>query len=198
MYSTTAFPVLLSRLYVFRSAKPRANLKTPLPPTIGNSLSFRNIKFRPNKLRVLPLNFPSVNTKLKSMTRATSFWSENPYSPCPFPTGLDPGSGPTVNGSSAIATNPKNVEEVLVVLASAICTAVGLVPIVTSCKKNWRWSSFSFFRPRDFGDTYSKKLEFSAAVSEEKRRVRVRVMNQMAIESGDCGHVLWTRNDWEI
>ncbi|PON51193.1 LOW QUALITY PROTEIN: hypothetical protein TorRG33x02_312070 [Trema orientale] len=45
----------------------------PLPPTIGISLTSLRTGFLPRILRLLPLYLPSVKTKFKTISNATSF-----------------------------------------------------------------------------------------------------------------------------
>ncbi|KAF1891897.1 hypothetical protein Lal_00016928 [Lupinus albus] len=132
--STTqkTFPVFGSNVCVFASAYPRANLNSPLPPTIEISLTAENTVFRPNTLRVLPLYIPSVKAKFNTIKSPTSSWDADAYIPWALPTSLESSSGPEVNGSSAIVTDPKPVGDVFVIWAWATITAVGFGPLTMS------------------------------------------------------------------
>ena len=88
----------------------------------------------PNKLKLLPLYFPSKNAKFITINKPTSSWAADAYIPWALPTSFDWRPGPVVNGSSTMATSPNPVGEVLLMGASATFTAVALRPLTMSWK----------------------------------------------------------------
>ncbi|KAL4187926.1 hypothetical protein AMTRI_Chr09g21330 [Amborella trichopoda] len=90
-------------------------------------------------VRVLPLNLPSVNTKLTASNRLISLWDEGAYRPCALPITCDVSSGPSVRGSSTTTTWPKRVGEDFVVLASATITANSIWLTFGSPRPSFAW-----------------------------------------------------------
>ncbi|WVZ16919.1 hypothetical protein V8G54_009901 [Vigna mungo] len=126
--------VLGSRKMVLVSAYPVANLNTPVPPITGISLMFWLMRFLPNTVMVLPLYFPSVNTKFRTTNKINSLCDVPATKPSILPTTLEVGSGPTVKEVSMNPTVPNKVLELYLGTGGTTKTEVGLLPANLSWK----------------------------------------------------------------
>lgn len=127
LYSMVSL-VFGSRKMVLVSAYPVANLNNPVPPITGISLTFCAMLFLPNKVMVLPLYFPSVNTKFRITDKVKTLCDVAATKPSILPTTLEVGSGPTVKVVSKTPTVPKEVVELNLGTGGTTKTEVGLLP----------------------------------------------------------------------
>lgn len=95
-----------------QGANPQARRNSQVPPTTGNSLTGAKIASLDSMGSVLPLYFPSVNTRLVVNSKAVSAESQdaNTYKPWARPTSFDVNFGPFVSG----VVHHKNMSKVVV------------------------------------------------------------------------------------
>lgn len=123
-----------SKKMVLVSAYPVANLNTPVPPTTGISLTFREVRFLPNTVMVLPLYFPWVNMKLKNINKLNSVCDVAAAKASTLPTTFEVRSGPAVKTLSMTPIAPKELVELYWGSGGTTKTVVALLPVKVSWK----------------------------------------------------------------
>ncbi|KAL0909832.1 hypothetical protein M5K25_020732 [Dendrobium thyrsiflorum] len=129
-----ASPVVKLSQMVLARAYPLAKRKSPLPPTMGISLTGWSGGLRPSTERTLPLYLPAVKARFMAMRKPNSSWAAPAYMPWARPTDCDFGSGPSVRRSSIMVITPKYEKGWPTAAGLVTGTAVALRPPTTSWK----------------------------------------------------------------